>query len=146
MTDAPEKTKTSAPIALSLTWRGSGNAIAVPIFLIVVTAIGQYAFTARNVRTPTPDHPGDRIDQVLDRVDPNTAPWWELTILPGVGESTARAIVEHRRQAQIAGQSRPFKVAADLEHVHGIGPKTIERLEPLLRFDADSANTSAPDS
>jgi len=65
-------------------------------------------------------------------VDPNTAPWWELTALPGIGEATARSIVDYRR----AGSDSPrvFRRPLDLEPVVGIGPKTIRRIAPHLHL------------
>ena len=66
-------------------------------------------------------------------VDPNTAPWWELTALPDIGESTARKIVEYREVH--ADRSPVFRRPDDLEPVPGIGPKTIRRIAPHLRFD-----------
>lgn len=61
-------------------------------------------------------------------VDVNTAPWPEIAQLPDVGETLARRIVESRQQ------HGPFHSAAELRRVSGIGPKTVERVEPFLRF------------
>ena len=73
----------------------------------------------------------------VDTVDPNTAPWWELTVLPRIGESTARRIVEYREAGpptDTEAASGAFQRAADLERVRGIGPKTVQRIAPYLRF------------
>ncbi len=89
---------------------------------------------------------------VQSTVNPNSAPWWELTILPGVGPTKARDIVGFREQRGSALGSdddddsvpsiRPlllvFRRAADLDQVRGIGPKTIARIENELRFDDSS--------
>jgi competence protein ComEA len=56
------------------------------------------------------------------KINPNTAARDELMLLPGVGEVTANRII----------QARPFRKAEDLLNVEGIGPKTLERLEPFL--------------
>ena len=72
-----------------------------------------------------------------DTIDPNTASWWELTVLPRIGESTARRIVEYREArppADTEAASGAFQRAADLERVRGIGPKTVQRIAPYLRF------------
>ena len=66
-------------------------------------------------------------------VDPNTAPWWELTALPEVGESTARRIVAYREAH--ADRAPVFREPPDLEPVPDIGPKTIQRIAPHLRFE-----------
>ncbi len=75
----------------------------------------------------------------LESVDPNQAPWEELTVLPGVGETRARAIVGFRESSAPSQDDRSgkpvFRRAADLAQVRGIGPKTVARLAPYLRFD-----------
>lgn len=58
------------------------------------------------------------------KINPNTAARDELMLLPGVGEVTAIRIIE----------ARPFKKTKDLLVVEGIGPKTLERLEPFLQM------------
>ena len=91
-------------------------------------------------------------------LDPNVASVADLTLLPGIGETRARDIVayrdEHRyrhrdeqrhthREAEGHGASqspanaasRAFRQASDLAYVHGIGPKTVQRIAPHLRFD-----------
>jgi hypothetical protein len=78
------------------------------------------------------------------RIDPNTASWNELACLPGIGEVLAKRIVEYRRQQQenspsVAEPAVVFRRPADLDAVRGIGPKTIARLGPHLRFPASAA-------
>ncbi len=58
-------------------------------------------------------------------VDLNTADAEELDELPGVGPSTAEAIMEHRR---INGS---FDTVEELEEVPGIGPATLEKIKPF---------------
>lgn len=59
------------------------------------------------------------------QIDINTASVAELTTLPGIGESKAKAIVEHRAAA-------PFKSVDDLKKVKGIGDRTFETLKPSI--------------
>ena len=59
-------------------------------------------------------------------VDPNSADWPELTLLPGIGEKLAKRIVESRR---LEG---PFRRPRELVRVRGVGPKTMERIRPFL--------------
>jgi len=147
MDDLSAETQSTATVSLTSAWRGAADAIAAPIVLVVLFAAGQFVFNANKTRVPPPELPGDRADQVQSRIDPNFAPLWELTILPGVGEATARAIVEHRRQSLDSGEERrAFKVASDLENVHGIGPKTVERFKSLLRFAPESTESDLPAS
>ncbi len=74
------------------------------------------------------------------RVEVNSAPWPEWTLLPGIGETTAKRIVEHRDRAG------GFARLDDLRQVRGIGPKTLERLRPYLLLEPPSrATTGFPD-
>ena len=58
-------------------------------------------------------------------VDLNAAGEEELDELPGVGPSTAQAIMDHRRS------NGRFDSVEELEDVDGIGPATLEEIEPL---------------
>lgn len=60
------------------------------------------------------------------QVDLNSAPWQELVLLPGVGETLAMRIIESRET------DGPFADTADLLRIRGIGPATLERLRPYL--------------
>lgn len=70
-------------------------------------------------------------------VNPNVAPWWELTVLPDVGPAIARRIVAYResREPRTTGHSPAYNAPSDLDAVSGIGPKTLQRIGPHLRFD-----------
>jgi competence protein ComEA len=91
-------------------------------------------------------HGGWRADLIeIDRADPltakfevdiNSAEWPELLQLPGVGPKMAQRIVESR---QTLG---PFADQDDLRRVHGIGPKTMERIRPYLRAMPGSKNVA----
>jgi competence ComEA-like helix-hairpin-helix protein len=59
-------------------------------------------------------------------LDVNTARDYELMLVPGIGEKTARAIVDYR------AQHGPFGRLEDLANVPGIGDKTVERLRKHL--------------
>lgn len=71
----------------------------------------------------------DRAEPQVARfdVDINSADWPELIQLPGIGETRARRIVASRQA------DGPFVDHDDLRRVHGIGPKTLERIRPYLR-------------
>lgn len=71
----------------------------------------------------------------LATINPNTAHWWELAVLPRIGETMAKRIVEFRTDLIKQGHRPPFQTSNDLAGVRGIGPKTVQRLEPHLRFD-----------
>lgn len=63
-------------------------------------------------------------------MDVNRARPAELELLPGIGPSLARRIVEARTQ------HGPFKQAKDLLRVKGVGNKTLQKLQPFLRFES----------
>lgn len=73
--------------------------------------------------------------QAASRVDINTADAATLAReLIGIGESRARAIVEHRRR------HGPFRSVDELALVRGIGPKTVERNRPRITLPAASSS------
>lgn len=61
------------------------------------------------------------------QVDLNQATVAELDQLPGVGPSTARAIIDHRTR------HGPFASVDDLLAVRGIGPAKLAELKPFVR-------------
>lgn len=68
-----------------------------------------------------------------ETIDPNAASRAEWDRLPGIGPVTAIAIVDHR-----AGHG-PFRAPADLLEVRGIGPRTLEKLQPFLAWEGAGA-------
>lgn len=62
-------------------------------------------------------------------VNLNTATEAELELLPGVGPSLAKRIVEHR----VA--KGPFKRVEDLDAVKGLGPRAVERVRKLVTVE-----------
>ncbi len=70
---------------------------------------------------PKPSAPG--------KLNINTATAAELELLPGIGPALAQRIIDHRVR------HGPFGALKDLDGVRGIGPKILERLEPLIVFD-----------
>jgi competence protein ComEA len=71
----------------------------------------------------------DRVDPlaVEFKVDINSADWPELVVLPDIGETLARRIVDYR---QTHG---PFRSLEDLGNVRGIGPKTLDGIRFYLQ-------------
>jgi DNA uptake protein ComE-like DNA-binding protein len=73
------------------------------------------------------------------RINPNTAAPAELALLPRIGPKLAAAIATHRAESQ---QQPAFQIPDDLQAVHGIGPRTVARLRPLLYFPPPKADPS----
>lgn len=63
------------------------------------------------------------------KVNINTATAEQFEMLPGIGPALAGRIVAHR-----TAHGR-FRSITDLDKVDGIGPKTLERLSPLVTVD-----------
>ncbi|MDG2382405.1 MAG: helix-hairpin-helix domain-containing protein [Pirellulaceae bacterium] len=59
-------------------------------------------------------------------IDLNECDWPELTVLPGISETMARRIIGHR------DRRGAFQRIEQLREVRGIGPKTLQRLQPFL--------------
>lgn len=70
------------------------------------------------------------------RLDVNRASAADLELLPRVGPAIAGRIVA----------ARPFESVEDLERVRGIGPRTLERLRPLVEVTGvqPDGNETAP--
>lgn len=60
------------------------------------------------------------------KVNINTASAQQLTTLPGIGPKKAEAIVGYRKA------NGAFAMVDDLVKVKGIGPKTLDKLRPLI--------------
>jgi competence protein ComEA len=61
-------------------------------------------------------------------IDINQATAAELQMLPGIGPTRARQIIEARQKGL-------FESVDDLRRVSGIGPKTLERLRPYVKVE-----------
>lgn len=78
-------------------------------------------------------------DAVDPRLDVNTAGWPSLARLPGLGPKTAQRLVAEREAG--GPFDRPEALAARVE---GIGPGTMEKCRPYLRFPCDTRPASRP--
>ncbi len=60
------------------------------------------------------------------KIDLNRAEWYELIILPGIGEKKAREIVGYRKE------TGDFKTVEQLCEVNGIGIETVKKIKDLV--------------
>jgi competence protein ComEA len=111
----PEKATASAAVDSSSSADSSGNGAALAVR--PTSAVGESTGSRTHPRAPRAG------------VDLNAAGAAELVALPGVGPVMAQRILEYR------AAHGPFASLADLRRVKGIGPRTCERLAPLVRFD-----------
>jgi len=103
-------------------WARQGNAVDAGAGSILPALLEESReATAAEALRNTPLAPGERLD-------PNRAEEAELDRLPGIGPSTARAIVATREGGTV------FRRLEDLMTVRGIGPVTLDRLQSLLSF------------
>lgn len=68
-------------------------------------------------------------DEAAVRIAVNSASAAELQLLPRIGPVLAQRIIDDR------AANGPYRSLSDLQRVRGIGPKTAEQLEALVRFD-----------
>jgi len=73
-----------------------------------------------------------------DALNINEATAKQLELLPGIGKTTAKRIVEFRKA------NGPFKQVADLQQVKGIGKGKFAKLKDLLTVGISAKSPSSP--
>lgn len=96
--------------------------------LVVATALAVAALSAPRAdrRWTAAEGDADTPPVAMRRVDVNAAGGDELALLPGIGPSIARRIIEDRLERG------PYASADDLRRVKGIGPTLVERVRPFV--------------
>lgn len=79
----------------------------------------QQPSTATETTAPSPA-------TIEEKISINTATADELDLLPGIGPSYAKAIIDYRTK------NGPFVRLEDIQQVKGIGPKTFEKLKDRI--------------
>lgn len=92
---------------------------------VAILASASIAGLAWSIRTQQRIEQAQTLDPAR-RIDLNRAHASELELLPGIGPSLARAIVEDR------AANGPFASLDDLQRVDGIGPRTVVRVRPFV--------------
>ena len=74
--------------------------------------------------------------ELESRINPNSAPIESLVRLPGMGPGRAGAIIVYRKNFKGTNVVKTaFQNCDDLQKVKGIGPKTVQNICELLKFD-----------
>ena len=89
------------------------------ISILFVSCVAGGLFVRRSSETVLPSRAAAAVC-----VDINSAGREDLTLLPGIGDKTARIIVKDREE------NGPFGTIGDLARVKGIGRSTVERIAP----------------
>ncbi len=80
----------------------------------------------KEIQKPQPAPVVEEDDNVVEKININTADEFELRKLPGIGEKRAQAIIDYRK---IHGD---FEKPSDIMRVMGIGKKTYEKNKYLI--------------
>ncbi len=78
-------------------------------------------------------------EDIKVKLDINNAPWYELVLLPKLGEVKAKAIVTRREK------HGNFKTPDDLSSVPGIGTSIIEAIRDHIKIGSGTAS-AGPDN
>lgn len=127
-----------APIAAQTddddqSWRERRNHIVVLAYTtsFALLLISRYAWTLYDKPEPLTWNRGEAFNSF--RVDINHATWVEWIQLPGIGQTMAERILSN------LDHNGPFRNIDDLMRVHGIGPKTLDRIRPWLTISHDES-------
>jgi competence protein ComEA len=92
---------------------------------IHVPEVGETPVVIPPISAPTPTAVSEQ-PAANELININSASQGELTELPGIGPSTAAAIIEYREQ------NGPFASVDDITNVSGIGPVRLEQIRHLI--------------
>lgn len=126
-------------------WTARQRGVLIGLLLILALHVSiRYLFNRRYVSDPQPDIPS-RLEDLADRIDPNSADVATLAALPTIGPKRARDIVSFREQYKRDGRGDlPFEQLEDLLKIRGIGGATIAQLKPYLLFPSTDRPTTKP--
>jgi competence ComEA-like helix-hairpin-helix protein len=78
-------------------------------------------------------------EDIKVKLDINNAPWYELVLLPKLGEVKAKAIVAYREK------HGSFKSIDELSRVKGINASVLESIREHIKIGTDTANINLND-
>ncbi len=107
------------------------------LFLITILLIGTGIKYASDQHWWLPETEVVDIDpeSIKLKIDLNRAEWYELIILPGIGEKKARTIVEYRKE------TGSFNNIEQLCKVNGIGTETVKRIKDLVYITQETVSS-----
>lgn len=100
------------------------KSLSILTLALLLTTLGTVAMADEAPEQPAPSSAGV--------VNINTADASQLALLPRVGEKAAERIIEYRTE------HGPFKKAADLMQVKGIGAKTFELMSAYVTVSGNT--------
>lgn len=80
--------------------------------------------------------PKARAASAVRLIDVNAGTLSELDLLPGIGPALGQRIIDYR------SEHGPFATPEDLTKVSGIGPRTLEKMRPLITLGETSGYTT----
>ena len=112
------------------------------IFLLIIAAVALVAHAVNAHRRTGTAAPSDRPAQTLRLPNPdlrqrlllgipvsiNEIGAEDLRLIPGISTRLAKRIIDYRRD------HGPFETWRCLQAVHGLGPKTLEKLRPYVKI------------
>jgi competence protein ComEA len=119
----------SAPNPPTRSWllKKADQAALAAINLVALVAIAGWWLWAGGQRGRLIEIDRQNRETISFQLDVNSADWPEWTLLPEIGETLAKRIVESRER------EGPFRDLDDLRRVRGIGPRTLEKIRPYLQ-------------
>jgi competence ComEA-like helix-hairpin-helix protein len=104
----------------------------VPIQVTLAPPAGTSPDEPTGLRSQSPPVPSPAPQPAAagSKLNINIATGPQLELLPSIGPATAKRIIEYREA------NGPFKSAADLDKIKGIGEKTIAKILPYITFDS----------
>jgi DNA uptake protein ComE-like DNA-binding protein len=122
-----------------------GDGVALAILLTLAAAGLGWAYADRTLGVADAfDGSPQRVADVREMIDPNTADVPSLRRLPDIGPVRARQILEYRAAAVARGQ-RAFTCPEDLMNVKGIGPTILKRVREHLAIPEPATGNRQPE-
>ena len=104
------------------------------LLLVIAVSVGVSTEDVRDSVAPHRSSWGPR----AVTIDVNSAPWFEWTLLEGIGDVRAERIVAHRRE------HGPFHDLSDLKAIAGMPVGWYVRSSRFLRFDVPAGTSVSP--